>query len=233
MKVDQGRQWLAARGLNLFAVLDPGRLPGAFLTAVRAGGVALEDYSRLVMIGHAGNLMWQRLEAEGMSSADPVDEYSERCAGRFVREFLGGCGWRLLYPGDLPIPLQQLGSAAGWHHDSPLGIGVNSAHGSWFGYRVVLLVKAEIPVSVHPSGTSPCINCTDKPCISTCPARALSSDTSPDIRACIGYRVGDGSQCAFTCRAREACPAGDDHRYVEQQVRYFYGRSLDSIKAYI
>ena len=49
----------------------------------------------------------------------------------------------------------------------------------------------------------------------------------------IAHRVIDGSRCAYTCHARAACPAGSAHRYGEDQIRYFYGKSLDTIKAYL
>lgn len=231
LKIEQGRQMLAARGLNLFAVLDLGRLPGHLLSTLPDKSTV--DYSRLIMIGHGGVQMWKCLREGGLQGADPVDEYSVGHATGFVERFLGGCDHRVLYPGNTLVPLQQLGSIAGWHHDSPLGLGVNTEFGPWFGYRAVLLVRAEIPVSTDPPGTSPCSSCTDKPCISTCPVNALSPAMTPDIKVCVEHRTVEGSRCAYACHARQACPAGSAHRYDDEQIRYFYGRSLDSIKAYM
>ncbi len=233
MNVSRGRQMLSAHGLNLFSVLGLDMLPEAFDAAVRNGGITLEHFSRLIVIGHGGNLMWQRLNEDGVSGRDPVDEFSERCAVRLVKEYLNDCAFRILYPGDIQIPLQQLGSIAGWHHASPLGIGVNEIYGPWFGYRVVLLVAAEIPVSMRAVGPSPCTHCTDKPCIGACPGRALAVSRSPDVARCVDYRVRDRSPCASSCLARLACPAGVAHRYGDEQLHYYYGRSLDSIKAHL
>jgi hypothetical protein len=194
-------------------------------------GVALEDYSRLILIGHGGNLMWRRLQKGGATGANPVDEYSTRLAVRLVKEFLDDCAYLVLYPGYSWVPLQQLGAVAGWHHDSPLGIGVNPIYGPWFGYRAALLVHADIPVYTVAGASSPCERCADTPCVSTCPAKALSVGGAPDVVSCVDHRISADSACALRCLAREACPTGADHRYVEGQIRYFYGRSLDSIRA--
>lgn len=232
-RIGQGRQMLSEQGFNLFAVLEMDMLPTDLEVVLTTGGVDTDAYSRLIMIGHGGNLMWERLGEAGLEGSDPVDDYSVRIARRFIEEFLGGCEYLILYPGALPVPLQQLGSIAGWHHDSPLGVGVNRRYGPWFGYRVVMLVRAEIPVFTDQVGPSPCAYCPEKPCVAACPAGALSADGSPEIVTCIAHRVTAGSRCAYKCHARTACPAGSAHRYGEDQIRYFYGKSLESIKAYL
>jgi epoxyqueuosine reductase len=119
-------------------------------------------------------------------------------------------------------------------------------------------VASELPVTVEPAEPSPCVRCTTKPCISTCPASALFADRLPDVGACVSYRTATdsksgkvssavetadgprydpdnepGSVCALTCLARQACPVGASHRYSESQMRYFYGRSLTSIRKYL
>jgi len=233
MSVERGRQMLSAQGLNLFAVLGMDMLPEALLPELEKAGVATGDYSRLIMIGHGGNLMWRHLSEHGLQGDDPVDDYSVRLARRFVAEFLDDCDCHVLYPGKVQVPLQKLGTVAGWHHASPLGLGVNAEYGPWFGYRVVLLVQAEIPVSVDPAGPSPCDSCADKPCVRTCPVDALSPAAMPDVAVCVDHRMSNGSECAYTCLARHACPAGSPHRYGEEQTRYFYGRSLESIRAWL
>ena len=240
MNIAHGREVLSEQGLNMVAVLGVDSLPAAFNSVVRESGIRIEDYASLLLIGHGGNRMWDALNEHGMAGANPVDEYSAACAVRFVRESLDDCPYRILYPGDIPIPLQQLGSLAGWHHASPLGIGINESWGPWFGYRAALLVQPELPVmtdlpSQSPTQSpkqSPCEQCVDKPCISVCPAGALSAHGAPDIDACVGHRLGQDSTCALQCLARLVCPVGERHRYGDEQVRYFYGRSLNSIRNY-
>jgi epoxyqueuosine reductase QueG len=138
----------------------------------------------------------------------------------------------LLYPGSIPIPLQQLGALAGWHHRSPLGLGVHERYGPWFGYRAAVLIDTVLPATSAAKGQSPCERCADKPCIAVCPAKALSESAPPDVGACADYRLAQGSPCALQCTARLACPVGGKHRYEDTQLRYYYGRSLQSIRAY-
>ncbi len=236
MNITHGREVLSEQGLNMVAVLGVDSLPAVFNSVVRESGIRIEDYASLLLIGHGGNRMWDALNEHGMAGANPVDEYSAACAVRFGRESLDDCRYRILYPGDIPIPLQQLGSLAGWHHASPLGIGVSESWGPWFGYRAALLVQPELPVMtdlpMQSPKQSPCEQCVNKPCISVCPAGALSVHGPPDIGACVGHRLGQDSTCALQCLARLVCPVGERHRYCDEQVRYFYGRSLDSIRSY-
>ena len=236
MNIAQGIEVLSEQGLNMVAVLGVDSLPATFNSAVRETGIRIEDYASLLLIGHGGNRMWGALNEHGMAEANPVDEYSAACAVRFVREALDDCPYRILYPEDIPIPLQQLGFLAGWHHASPLGIGVSGCWGPWFGYRVALLVQPELPIitdlPTQSPSQSPCEQCVNKPCISVCPAGALSAHGPPDVGACVDHRLGLNSACTLQCLARLACPVGVRHRYCDEQIRYFYGRSLDSIRNY-
>lgn len=232
-RINSGREMLSAQGLNLFAILGSDLFPDAFNEAVRQAGIPLDDYASLVLIGHSGNTLWQRLAVSGMDGTDPVDRFSIKHARHFVEAYLERCPHLLLYPGPVPIPLQQLGALAGWHHPSPLGVGVNETHGPWFGYRAVLLVQTLLPVERQPIGRSPCDRCVDKPCVSTCPVQALSSMHQPDITACVEHRLRPGSPCAHQCLARSACPIGAGYRYDDEQIDYFYRRSLQSILEYM
>lgn len=224
---------LSQRGLNLFAALPTKSLPEAFNKPVRQANIEPEDYPSLILIGHAGTLIWQKLKDNWGSGPDPVDEYSVHHALKFVDQNLDGCRRALLYPGTTPIPLQQLGSMAGWHHDSPLGLGLHSVYGPWFGYRAALLVAANLPQRVAPGTASPCRQCVDKPCVSACPPHALTAAASPDVSACVTYRLQDRSPCASSCLARLACPVGKEFSYGDEQLRYFYRRSLKSIRSYM
>jgi len=75
---------------------------------------------------------------------------------------------------------------------------------------------------------SPCLSCADTPCVHSCPADALEVGAVPDLKACVSHRIQDGSSCANTCIARTACPLAKDLQYSEDQLAYFYGRSLAS-----
>lgn len=233
MNVAQGKKMLSEQGLNMLAILRAEMLPTTLGSALKETGIELQDYSSLILIGHSGNTMWQRLQERGDEGKAPVDEFSIFYAKLFVHKYLDGCEYIVLYPGELPIPLQQLGAIAGWHHSSPLGLGVNKTYGPWFGYRAALLVRTKLPVLVDQLGESPCTQCADKPCISTCPANALSYSELPNISSCVDYRMRERSPCELQCLARLACPVGTEFRYSDEQLNYFYGRSITAIKAYM
>jgi len=80
--------------------------------------------------------------------------------------------------------------------------------------------------------SSPCATCDGRPCVSACPANALAGKDF-DLDACLNWRMAPQSTCADTCRARLACPIGDEHRYDASQIRHSYGRSLDMLRHYL
>ena len=139
---------------------------------------------------------------------------------------------RLLYPGPLPLPLQQLGALAGWHHPSPLGLGIHPHYGLWFAYRAALLTDAELALTPRLEAASPCASCADKPCVSACPVGAVSVDAAFDLNACVDWRLRPDSSCRAGCAARQACPAGAQWRYTPEQTGYHAHRSLAALHAW-
>ncbi len=200
------------------------------------------DFSHLLLIGNSGADLWTAMPAEYLGRADPIDEYSIDCVERACAKALSLGEWQILFPqlpvgggsAGLPVPLQKLGTLAGWHHPSPLGIGINATHGLWFAYRGVVLIQAEVSGTqqslaadqIKLTAQSPCLSCETTPCLSHCPAEALALDKNPDLQSCVSYRVGEASDCASTCLARLACPVGSAFKYTDEQTAYFYNRSL-------
>jgi ferredoxin len=129
------------------------------------------------------------------------------------------------------IPLQQLGEAAGWSYPSPLGSGISPVYGVWFAYRAAFLIDADLPLVYEEPAPAPCDSCLDKPCIQSCPVGAAQPGAF-DIEGCAGHRLGPDSPCADRCLARMACPYFPEQRYSLEQIRYHYGRSLESLRAW-
>ena len=143
------------------------------------------------------------------------------------------------------VPLQTLGRLAGWHHASPLGIGLHPEKGLWFAYRAVLVLADGTGLDTTATSRQPrqaipteqkdvdqkelwsiCERCSDKPCLSACPADALRFAEAPQMESCSRYRLAETSACKETCLARLACPVGLEHRYETQQIAYHYRYSL-------
>ena len=232
MDLQKGAQFLADGGLNLLAVFDCAGLPEASAQIMAASGVPLPDYQRLVLVGHGGRRMWQALQEKGMATDDPVDHYSITLTQQFIHDYLEDSPPLWLYPGtEFLIPLQQLGEAAGWSYPSPLGSGISPVFGVWFAYRAAFLIDSDLPLLRQNSEKSPCESCLDQPCIQTCPVGAVRQDAF-DITGCVEHRLRPGSPCAGRCLARLACPYFPEHRYTMPQIRYHYGRSLQTLRAW-
>jgi hypothetical protein len=230
-KVERGRVFLAEQGLNLMAVFDCQSEPVASLLGDRVYDA--ERY--LILLGNGGPNFWRALQAQAQAdSNDPVDTFSRALAVRFVEQYLQANA-RVLYPDEQSLPLQQLGALAGWHHPSPLGVGIHADYGLWFAYRAAVLTDAPLKPTVWPqtesANKSPCDRCATKPCLSACPGQALNASNPLDLTRCLAWRKTPDSSCATTCLARLACPVGAEQRYDQAQIRYHYGRSLASLVA--
>ena len=221
---------LADAGLNLLAILDCTTLPTAVAAPMLASGVPLNEYWRLVLLGHGGRRLWAALQDWGMQTADPVDHYTLAITRQFIHDYLGNPPVCWLYPQtDYLVPLQQLGALAGWSYPSPLGQGIHPEFGVWFAYRAAFLTTANLPLKVEPKRPSPCTSCVAKPCVTTCPVGAVQIDHF-DVDGCAHYRLHDDSPCADRCLARLACPFFPEHRYTLPQIQYHYRHSWGTLR---
>lgn len=214
-------------GLNRQHVFDLTSLP-AEVTA-KLGDT--EGFSQLILLGHAGKRLWECAQTAGMVGEDPIDHYVRQTVARFFAEDFPTTRYQMVYPGNTPVGLQQLGKLAGWHNTSPFMVGIDSEWGSWFAYRAVILAdSAFLPFSaVHRS--TPCPDCVARPCVTACPASALSGPSFA-LDKCIAYRRQPDSACRTTCVARTTCPVGSEHRYCDAQLHHTYSISLRMIEQY-
>jgi hypothetical protein len=219
--------FLNERGLNRQFVFDLAALPADI-----AGQLAPQSGDRqLILLGHGGRRLWECVKAAGLTGEHPIDDYSIRIVERWFAEQLPGHRYRILFPGHRPIGLQALGKLAGWHHPSPIMVGVDHEWGSWYAYRAALIADTDFAPSQVEKGRSPCPTCTAQPCVAACPADALNGGQF-DLERCSRYRLQPESRCAHGCLARQACPVGSQHRYEDAQIMHSYSRSLAVIREY-
>jgi hypothetical protein len=220
---------LQQQGLNLQAVFDIQSLPTEFIESLSAQCADLNNYHQLILLGHGGRTMWDGLQQSDIDSDHPVDDYSIQCVEQFFADEHPQQQYKILYPGTHRVGLQQLGKLAGWHHPSPFWVGVNNEWGSWYAYRVVVLANSNFTTTSRVESESPCDSCDDKPCISICPANALT-ESNFDVKQCSAYRLQENSNCSHQCLSRLRCPVGKEHRYSREQIEYHYGVSYKTIK---
>jgi epoxyqueuosine reductase len=237
---------LIEAGINLSTVFNLSDLPEALYLQVEAAANNLSKPKQLLLFAHAGNRFWRKLQSSRFeinstsnsastpaSNQHPIDDYSIEKVTQHLKRFYPNLNFQILYPSgrdfNQPIGLQQFGELAGWHHNSPLKIGINQAWGTWFAYRVLLVCDGEFKPIERLRSKSPCNSCSDKPCISECPANAVSQ-TDFDLNCCSQYRASEQSHCRDRCVARLACPVAPEQRYPIEQIQYHYGRSMQIIQ---
>ena len=233
MKIDAFARRLDHAGLNLLTVLDK-----STISALADGGTdEMSEWGAIILIGNSGATMWQRMPDEYHEREHPVDEYAQDTTAAALRELLPDTDWQVLFPAPVASvycpPLQQFGALAGWHHSSPLGTGINNLFGLWFAYRVVIGVSPELPSCGILDTRSPCLTCTNQPCVQTCPATALSYQRQPDMKSCATFRMQMQSPCADTCLARLACPIAADSKYHDEQIAHHYLRSVTGLESWL
>jgi len=231
-KLRLGIENLKNEGLNLFAIMDIQRLPDQVVALLTKFNLPVSDQTRIILIGNGGRALWESIPPSLWLQADPVDQHSSAAACRFARQILTQDNYQIIYPGDTPVALQQLGTIAGWHTPSPLGIGINPQWGLWYAYRVAVITNDPLPEILQPAPPSPCAACAEKPCLSVCPAGALCATSTISIDICASYRLAPKSSCADRCRARMSCPVATEQRYTLDQIQYHYRLSLETLRHY-
>lgn len=221
---------LDTAGLNLQAVFDLAALPPEMREALNLLNPQ-SRYRQLILIGHGGRTLWEKMQAAGLKSDHPIDDFSRETVTRWFETQRPGTAYAIAYPGDGAVGLQALGKLAGWHHDSPFRVGINATWGSWFAYRAVVLADTDLPVTAPLISASPCAACAGQPCVTACPAKALD-DRAFSLQKCIAYRRQPDSRCRITCVARTSCPVRLEHRYDDAQIAHSYSRSLAMIEAW-
>lgn len=225
---------LAAHGLNLHAVFSLESLPAEVLRTLALSDTQRACFRQLILVGHQGRDFWTALQQRGMHGAHPVDQFVTERIAAWMEGPVRGHAWHQVFPGPQAVGLQHLGRLAGWHHASPFWVGVHNTWGSWFAYRAVVLADTDWAVTPPLGSPSPCQSCSDKPCISACPANALESTQTGawQLQTCLDFRKQVGSPCQDRCLARNACPVGVAHRYDDAQISYHYLHSLCAIRAH-
>lgn len=223
--------YLNQNGLNIQAVFDIKNLPQELKKSLSKDCSDSDKYTQLILIGNGGKLFWDALKDSKNKSKNPVDDFSAAVVSHWLDTLAADIPRKLIYPPSCNLDLQKLGQLAGWHHPSPFMVGINNEWGTWFAYRAVILAGTNFELTSNQLESSPCKTCTDKPCISHCPAKAVT-ETAFDLNYCINYRKQENSACQTTCQSRISCPVATEHQYSDEQIHYHYSRSFQAILKY-
>lgn len=176
----------------------------------------------LLLVGNAGGGMWAAFSKERDAYAlaeNPLDDWVRDRLGAVAQKL----GARTVFPfGGPPYhPFQQWAQRAEPVYPSPLGVLIHPEFGLWHAYRGALLFDDVIDLPSAPQPPSPCDSCEGKPCLSTCPVEAFRGD-GYDVPSCVAHiETEAGADClGHGCRARRACPVGQDYAYAPVQAEH-------------
>ena len=148
------------------------------------GNEGLQKVQQLVLIGNAGSSIWPIFFDAPESrdgKADPLDRWSKRI-GLAIASELNACA---IFPFEGPPwpPVLEWALKAGVAFPSPLSMFIHGKYGLWHAYRFALAMSVPL-AGAQPAAAmnSPCLSCTDQPCLQSCPVNAITPD---------GYQVND------------------------------------------
>jgi epoxyqueuosine reductase QueG len=102
-------------------------------------------------------------------------------------------------------------------------------YGLWHSYRFALLGAEFESDQAPPVAASPCLDCSEKPCLQRCPVGAFD-ESGYDVERCASYlQQTPLAEChALGCLARYACPVAPELRYIPAQGRFHLQAFLDA-----
>lgn len=199
---------LAPHRLGVFGAFHPGpddKLP--------------EGIQTLVMIGPQEPGYWAHLTAQPEwqdGQPDPVDRWSRRVIGGLACDLGGKAYFPFGGPPWHPFYTWALRSGQAW--DSPVRLLVHGRAGLMVSYRGALGLRARLDL---PAPTArPCDTCA-QPCLSACPAGALTG-AGYDVPACHDWLNRDAGRACMSggCAVRISCPLSQSYGRLAEQSAY-------------
>lgn len=173
----------------------------------------------LVLLGPAEPGFWNHVKAQPEfvdGQPDPLDRWSRR----IIDALAVAVGGTAHFPFGEPLhPFFTWAMDTGRAWKSPVHLLVHESAGLMVSYRgAVLLPEVHEP---RPRRQSPCTACTDKPCLTACPARALTGH-GYDLAACHAYLDTDAGSTNLLrgCAVRRACPISENYGRSEEQSAF-------------
>ncbi|MHC1548569.1 hypothetical protein [Phyllobacterium sp. K27] len=208
-----------AAGLRPYGLVPRGSF--MFDTSISAPDlVGNDNFKSVIMVGHFGSTMWPHFSQWLRSRpnvTDPLDTWSKEVLNNIAKQV----GAVAVFPSDQPYqPFQQWAKHAEGLSASPLGLLIHSRYGLWHAFRGALLFDYEVELSQQAPAVHPCETCLGKPCLSACPVDAFEG-AGFAVDRCRGCLSNNGYECMSNgCKARLACPVGQEHAYVSDQQRF-------------
>ena len=232
----------ASHGLNLSGATTVANYE-ALVPAQYQVATLVPQAKTVVVIGNGGGDFWQGFRTycdahPGFleSHAHPLDNYTVEVIETTLTPLLHDTKaiYRYLYPFRFwtePVSFMHLAQAAGLAGPSILGVMIHPHYGPWIALRAAVLLDQECAAPSVAAGFDPCPTCTERACITACPARAITSEKGWDIPACVHHRL-QVTDCVDYCQARYHCVYGREHRYPLDELQYHQRQSFAEMRKY-
>jgi len=201
---------LSAERLAVFGGFHPGPEDGA-----------PQGTGTLLMIGPSEPGFWAHLTAApewADGRPDPVDRWSRRVIGRIACDL----GAKALFPFGGPPwhPFIAWAKRTGRAWQSPVQLLVHDTAGLFVSYRGALALKTRLDLPARPAAP-PCATCAGRPCLTACPAGALTG-AGYDVPGCHAFLDTPAGQGCLTggCAVRRACPVSQSYGRQAAQSAY-------------
>jgi epoxyqueuosine reductase len=175
----------------------------------------------LLLIG-PGDGFWPHVtsQPEWDGAPDPIDRWSRRVIGTIACDLAA----KAIFPfGGPPYhPFYKWALRTGRVWESPVRLLVHDTQGLMVSFRGALALKTRI--DLPPAPTKPCDAC-PKPCITACPAHALTG-AGYDLPACHAWLdTAQGVICMTQgCAVRRTCPVGRAYARMPKHSAYHMGQ---------
>ena len=203
---------------DIQAALDPHFLEVLGGFAVDEGEADFPAGTRtLLLIGPKEPGFWAHVQAQPeWSGPHPLDRWSRRVIGQVACDL----GAKALFPfGGPPYqPFYSWALRTGRVWDSPVKLLVHATQGLMVSFRGALALPRALTLPAP--AEQPCATCA-KPCLTACPASALTG-AGYDVPRCHAHLdQPDGADClSGGCLVRSPCPAGAGYARMPSQSAY-------------
>lgn len=152
---------------------------------------------------------------------DPVDRWSQRVITNLAARFDATPLFPFGGPPYQPFIAWALRSGRAWQ--SPVTLLVHDQAGLMVSYRGALALTQRLDLPPLPD--CPCDTCATRPCLTSCPAGALSGD-GYDLHRCHDWldQNPQGSCMTDGCAVRRSCPRSQSYGRVSAQSAYHMSR---------
>ncbi len=195
-----------AAALSIFGALHPSDLDGV---------------ETLILLGPREPGFWATFTGSPEyrdGAPDPLDRWSKRV----ISALAGDIGGSAFFPSDGPPypPFFRWALDSGRAWQSPVRLLVHDTAGLFASYRGAIGLTERLELPPTPAA-SPCDSCAGQPCLTACPAGALTG-AGYDVPACKSFLETEAGRDCLTggCLVRRACPVSQRYGRLKQQSAF-------------